>query len=163
MKTNNITQNPIADDKLSNLILTKANGATYVLLIEVNSFQHLCVGKLGWVNFEKGYYIYIGSSKKSIKKRLLRHISTYKKKFWHIDYLLSIPHNVKVINIFINKMDCECKTIQELLKEGGVGTVVRDSFGSSDCNCRSHLLRLDNSHLHLFYQLMLKMNFYSLL
>ncbi len=164
MKTNNLnnTLNIIADDRLINLIQDNTVGSTYILLIQISSYYRVRVGKLGWIDLVQGYYIYIGSARRSIKHRLLRHISVNKKIFWHIDYLLSNPNKVEIINIFINKAPCECIICQTLLKNG-IGNVIKKGFGSADCRCPSHLLKVKESELKLFYKLSKEMNFFPLL
>ncbi|MDD3655265.1 MAG: GIY-YIG nuclease family protein [Atribacterota bacterium] len=120
------------------------------------------IGKLGWVNVNRGYYIYIGSAKKSIQQRLLRHLTRKKNRFWHIDYLLSSRLPIRVINIWISQKPCECSISQEIFQIG-IGIVVKEGFGSSDCRCLSHLFRVNVSNLDLLRQVMTKKNFYSLL
>lgn len=151
-----------AEHRLTNITLNRANGSTYILLIYVNNLERLMIGKLGWVNFARGYYIYIGSAKKSIQKRLLRHLKGQKNKFWHIDYLLSSIPSIKIANIWINREPCECSISQEIFQHG-VGMVIKKGFGSSDCRCPAHLFKIDIVNLDIFNQLMTKKNFYSLL
>ena len=150
------------ENRLNDLVLKKADGYTYLLLIHVVHREHLLTGKLGWVNFPRGYYVYIGSAKRSIQRRLLRHLKGQKNKFWHIDYLLNSLSSVKVINIWINRKPCECTISQEIL-QSGIGIVIKAGFGSSDCRCLTHLFKIENTNLNLFKQLMEKENFYSLL
>ena len=150
------------ENRLTDLVLKKVYGSTYLLLIYVVHREHLLIGKLGWVNFPRGYYIYIGSAKKSIQKRLLRHLKGQKNKFWHIDYLLNSISSAKVINIWINREPCECTTSQKIL-QSGIGRVIKGGFGSSDCRCPTHLFKIENASLNIFNQLMVKENFYSLL
>ena len=87
-----------------------------------------------------GYYCYIGSALKGkLVHRVKRHISpsSSKKIHWHIDYLLAIPDIRIVKSILIpSSFREECivaQTIKELSKDEVLG------FGSSDCNCYSHL------------------------
>jgi len=47
------------------------------------------IGKLGEIKFDKDNYIYVGSAQSGIEKRIKRHLKKRKKKFWHIDYLLT--------------------------------------------------------------------------
>jgi Uri superfamily endonuclease len=62
---------------------------TYALIIELASDERISVGKLGKINFKKGYYLYVGSGQNSLEARIARHLRKRKKKFWHIDYLLA--------------------------------------------------------------------------
>ena len=63
---------------------------SYLLLIEINREAELSVGALGRVRFRKGTYIYVGSARRGMFKRLERHFSKNKRVFWHIDYLTAI-------------------------------------------------------------------------
>jgi len=62
---------------------------TYAIIMELISDKRISVGKLGKINFKKGYYLYVGSGQNSLETRIARHLKKRKKKFWHIDYLLS--------------------------------------------------------------------------
>ena len=62
---------------------------TYCLLIHLKQDSKITIGKLGEKNFQKGYYIYVGSALNSLKTRIQRHLRKEKKIHWHIDYLLN--------------------------------------------------------------------------
>ncbi|MGE4413192.1 MAG: DUF123 domain-containing protein [Candidatus Caldatribacteriota bacterium] len=149
------------NDKLTHLILKKAEGSTYILLIYLIRSQHLLIGKLGWVSFKKGYYLYIGSAKKCLKKRLIRHLSRQKNRFWHIDYLLSAPSSAKVTNIWVSRKSCECSIAQELY-QSDICTLVKIGFGSSDCQCFSHFFRVEAPNLDMLNQILTKKNFLAI-
>ena len=107
---------------------------SYQLFINVTKEINLKVGKLGKFIFPVGYYVYTGSAKKNIDKRIKRHLSKKKKLHWHIDYLLN---NDAVQIIYIKKSEMiECS-----LNKKTYGTIIVKGFGSSDCNlcCGSHL------------------------
>ena len=59
----------------------------YILILFNPKKQQITVGKLGKINFDKGYYFYVGSGMKNLKQRVLRHRRKAKKIKWHIDYL----------------------------------------------------------------------------
>lgn len=119
----------------------------YCLLIELKKNQKIRIGKLGKFKFPKGFYIYTGSALKNLEARIERHFKKQKKKFWHIDYLLSNKH-AKIIKVFKieTNLRLECKLNQNLLKKLKACILVK-KFGSSDCNCESHLLYLKNNLL----------------
>ena len=71
---------------------------SYQLLIKVTKDIDLKVGKLGRFIFPVGSYVYTGSAKTNIDKRIERHLSKEKKLHWHIDYLLN-NDAVKIIDI----------------------------------------------------------------
>jgi Uri superfamily endonuclease len=116
----------------------------YSLLIELKKNQKIKIGNLGKFEFPKGFYIYTGSAMNSLEKRIDRHLRKNKKKFWHIDYLLS-NKNAQVISILKikTKERIECKLNKEIFKNLK-GKILIKKFGSSDCNCKSHLIYLGN-------------------
>jgi len=114
---------------------------SYQLFINVTKEIDLKIGKLGRYLFPVGFYVYTGSAKKNISKRIERHLSKKKKLHWHIDYLLD---NDAVQIIYIKKSEMiECS-----LNKKTNGTIIIKGFGSSDCNlsCGSHLKFLGNKH-----------------
>ena len=107
---------------------------SYQLFIKVTKEINLKVGKLGRFIFPVGSYVYTGSAKKNIDKRIERHLNKKKKLHWHIDYLLN---NDAVQIVYTKKSQItECS-----LNKKTKGTIIIEGFGSSDCNlcCRSHL------------------------
>ena len=112
---------------------------SYQLFINVTKEINIKVGKLGRFIFPAGSYVYIGSAKKNIDKRIERHLSKKKNLHWHIDYLLN-NDAVQIINTKKSEIT-EC-----ILNKKTKGTIIIDGFGSSDCNlcCRSHLKYLEN-------------------
>ncbi len=116
---------------------------TYFLLIEVKKDLEVKVGALGNVPFKQGMYVYVGSGLKNLEARLDRHRKMSKGKSnvrrWHVDYLLSHPR-VELLDVYYKKGEKreECKTAKHFAK---LGKPVK-GFGSSDCNCGSHLFYL---------------------
>ena len=115
---------------------------SYQLFIIVTKEIELKVGKLGKFIFPIGSYVYTGSAKKNIDKRIERHLSKKKNLRWHIDYLLN-SDAVQIINIKKSRMT-ECS-----LNKKTKGTIIINGFGSSDCNlcCKSHLKYKENQAL----------------
>lgn len=111
----------------------------YVLIISVARNISVKVGALGMVEFKHGLYAYVGSAQNNLNKRLEHHLRLEKKKFWHIDYLLA-NRQAKIVKIFYKKATRseECRLSGQLSKNGR--SIV--GFGSSDCNCRSHLFKI---------------------
>ena len=139
----------------------EVSGLTYILLFHINNSHYLEIGKLGWHYFHSGYYIYIGSAKKFIKRRLTRHLSRQKNQFWHIDYLLSNPVSSEIINIWTSHFACEC-TISQELYQNKICTLVKKGFGSSDCHCIAHFFRINKDDLDILNQILNNRYFYSL-
>ncbi len=113
----------------------------YVLIVSVDEPINPRVGTLGTVFFNKGLYAYVGSAQNNLEKRIERHLRREKKLFWHIDYLLEDP-KVQVVKVLFSSggKKAEC----QLAKKLGSFAVGVEGFGSSDCNCVSHLFRFDD-------------------
>jgi Uri superfamily endonuclease len=106
----------------------------------LNRDRETNVGRLGRLHFRKGLYAYVGSAQNSLETRIRRHFKREKRKFWHIDYLLDSPETL-IIETYISKAnkERECEIAGELSR---VGNSIA-GFGSSDCKCKSHLVRID--------------------
>jgi Uri superfamily endonuclease len=107
----------------------------------------LTIGALGKINFNKGFYLYVGSAmgnygSSTLLNRVKRHLLDKKEKriHWHIDYLLADIHS-KIFKIYLipSAESLECTIAQQLSKICG-SSIKR--FGSSDCTCSSHLFYL---------------------
>jgi Uri superfamily endonuclease len=111
----------------------------YVLIISISKEINVKVGALGKINFKRGTYAYIGSAQTNLQKRVERHLRKAKRRFWHIDYLLS-NSDVKVLKVFYkgSPKTEECKIAAKLSQKG----FPVEGFGSSDCDCGSHLFKV---------------------
>ena len=125
----------------SNISISDQKG-TYILLIRVIRPTTITIGRLGDIAFEKGLYAYVGSAWGSggLKARISRHLRKSKKKFWHIDYLLSCK-NVYVESIIL----LIGLRVEHLLAEK-LSRIFRfvKGFGASDSPCQSHLFFVDD-------------------
>ena len=129
----------------------RLNKGSYLLLIEIKKPIKTKIGSLGLINFDKGYYIYVGSAMNNLKKRVERHLYSsnlgkgQEKKHWHIDYLLS-NDNVKIIEVYYNESEEkeECSVAEKVKRESFHEV---KGFGSSDCKCESHLFKVSGANL----------------
>ncbi|MEM4662542.1 MAG: GIY-YIG nuclease family protein [Candidatus Diapherotrites archaeon] len=131
----------------------------YVLLFSVNKNISIKIGSLGKIFFLKGIYAYIGSAQSGVKKRVARHLSKKKKKFWHIDYLLDSKF-VKIIEVFYLNAPKpkECKVASLLCRKYSfIGY-----FGCSDCSCKSHLIFLRDAKTYSLRDSLNKLGFLRL-
>ncbi|MCP4265863.1 MAG: DUF123 domain-containing protein, partial [Candidatus Brocadiaceae bacterium] len=80
-----------------------------------------------------------------LEKRINRHYSSEKKFHWHIDYLLRYAKVIKVIR-YVGRKD-ECKLNNVTGQSAGAAQIVK-RFGSSDCNCVTHLHYFENIPSH---------------
>lgn len=97
------------------------------------------VGKVGNYRFSKGIYVYIGSARKNIAARIERHLKVDKKQRWHMDYLRPYVEPNNVITVPLHKGECAFK---QFVEKQLSGKAVMKGFGSSDCKCDSHLLKI---------------------
>ena len=76
--------------------------------------------------FPKGIYVYTGSAKRNIDKRITRHLSRDKNLHWYIDYLLA-NEQTKIIKAMKSELE-ECDLNADIK-----GKKIVKGFGSSDC------------------------------
>jgi Uri superfamily endonuclease len=99
----------------------------------------ISVGALEQITFSPGWHVYVGSALGSGGlKRLARHIALSevrdRKPTWHIDYLLTSDRFSLRYSVYaITREELECPLATAL---GGPDV---PDFGSSDCDCPSHL------------------------
>lgn len=114
------------------------NHTLYAVFLTLSEDQIIEIGAKGPFSFTKGTYVYIGSAKKHIEKRVNRHYQIDKKKRWHIDYLR--PYcTVTKIQTYDHPAG-ECSLAALFAKEGEVWI---KRFGASDCKCNGHLIKLN--------------------
>jgi sugar fermentation stimulation protein A len=102
------------------------------------------IARLGTFSFPRGMYIYTGSALSSLEGRIGRHLGREKKMKWHIDFFLEEAEASGFIPIVSTKKE-ECSINSKFLENGGI---IAKGFGSSDCDCSSHLVYLgDQPHL----------------
>ena len=112
----------------------------YCLIIYLNDEKTIPIGKkLGKINFNEGYYVYVGSAMNSLSARINRHLSDEKKFHWHIDYLLKNADITDVI--YAESTEKIERDLSQYLTTKTNG--IKD-FGCSDCNCESHLYYFKN-------------------
>lgn len=107
----------------------------YLLLVKMEQGKVLTIGSLGKTAFKPGYYVYTGSALNNLSKRIARHLCKRKLKRWHIDYLIAEADAVTAMPIVTgDELECE---LAAAVQKIALHPVKR--FGSSDCNCASHL------------------------
>ena len=107
----------------------------YALVVRVGNTSKLKVGALGDVEFQGGYYVYVGSAMNGLAARVARHRREQKRVHWHIDYLLAKAELIEVIEIPTSKR-MECRFSQHISRYAESSI---PGFGCSDCSCSSHL------------------------
>lgn len=115
----------------------------YCLIVRVSNGLTINIGSLGKIQFDPGYYLYVGSAMNNLESRVRRHLNTAEKKVsklrWHIDYLLIEPGvTITEVYKFVSENRIECSITHALSQR--YEAVSR--FGSSDCKCKGHLFRV---------------------
>jgi sugar fermentation stimulation protein A len=110
---------------------------TYVLVLEKRGSSAVRLRKQT-VSMEDGFYLYVGSAKRGLEKRIERHLRKRKKHFWHIDYITS-RRDVEVRVVFLSPHG-ECETLKIV---SSLGSLFGKKLGSSDCSCPSHFVGLN--------------------
>lgn len=120
----------------------KRLGETYVLFIQIGNAETVGVGRLGVIDLLPGSYIYIGSAKGCLEKRMNRHLRKDKKLFWHIDYILNQNVSSEIKEIWTHDNSNECWLTHQLERFCWAHPV-KKGFGSSDCHCWTHFFSID--------------------
>ena len=108
---------------------------SYLLVINLQKKSALKAGRLPKSVFPAGYYLYVGSAMSGLSSRLARHRQQNKKMHWHIDYLTAEASQVLPLPIRSSeRQECELAgALSSIMQLGQTG------FGSSDCQCITHL------------------------
>ena len=117
---------------------------SYIFIIRLKRDRKLLIGGLGEVRFRKGYYLYVGSARENLAKRLERHKRIIKNQHWHIDYLRGAAQYHAALPVRASD-DLECEIASAL---GKITEWSIPGFGSSDCDCRSHLFAMTEDPVH---------------
>jgi Uri superfamily endonuclease len=124
--------------------LADEDRGTYVLIVSLDRDCTISVGKLGFIEFVAGTYAYCGSAMAGYRNRVRRHFSREKRLHWHIDYLLEEAEPVGAFLVPGGEgAECALGRLLSSLE----GSVAVAGFGSSDCTCRSHLYRIEDSSI----------------
>jgi Uri superfamily endonuclease len=118
----------------------------YSLIILLKKDVRCRIAALGLFRFSKGVYLYTGSARgqgsTSIERRIERHLGKHKRKFWHIDHLLGANGCGVFACIYAETVKDEECVVNSKIQELTCGDFPVNHFGSSDCNCCSHLVWL---------------------
>lgn len=125
---------------------------SYLLIVKLSKKATIKAGRLPKSVFPTGYYLYVGSAMSGLSSRLARHRRREKKVHWHIDYLTAQASHVLPIAIRSSeRKECEiAEALSSIMQPG------QKEFGSSDCECRTHLFYSPTSPLESedFHQLL---------
>ena len=112
---------------------------TYLIVLHLVKNRKCVIGKMGERSLEKGYYLYIGSALGSggMAARVKHHLRKTNNPHWHIDYIREIMQ-VNQLWLDEGKKRMEHRWAGKVRKLAEFRETLR-GFGSSDCNCYSHL------------------------
>lgn len=120
------------------------DGGVYMVVLYVEEDKMLPIGSKGIFHFPKGYYVYVGSAKHNLAKRLDRHRRKRKSFHWHIDYLRDNA-------LFCAAIPIRTTAMAEHELAAAVGAVADWTilgFGASDCGCNTHLFGMHSDPVH---------------
>ena len=127
-------------EELSAAVMGK--GGSYALLFYCASSITVPVGRLGQLSLIQGYYVYCGSAfgPGGVKNRTDHHRKISRRPHWHIDYLRPYLQLLEIWYSF-DRHNREHQWAQQMGRLRGA-TAPFPGFGSSDCPCPTHLMRL---------------------
>lgn len=112
---------------------------TYVLFLRFHSDTDVEVGSLGSIHLPNGDYCYVGSAMGGLDQRLSRHLAHDKKIRWHIDRLTVLCEDMFAYESILPIPECE---LADIVRSCG-GVSAAKGFGCSDCDCHTHLFRIE--------------------
>ncbi len=116
----------------------------YIMVLHLSNEVQVEVGSKGIMDFAAGYYLYVGSAKANLAKRMERHKRKRKKMHWHFDYLRPAGDVVAAIPIRTSEdLECELAKAVQAISNWQI-----NGFGCSDCQCESHLFGMKSNPIH---------------
>lgn len=119
-----------------------ATTGSYILWLQLKRKRRIKVGRLGEQLFHPGFYAYCGSAfgPGGLKARLGHHLRPSETPRWHIDYLKNVTNCTEIwYSTSEEKLEHQFSNLLAALTEASMPS---PGFGSSDCNCRSHLIHV---------------------
>ena len=116
----------------------KPQPGTYALILALSSDMLIQVGRLGQLQTQPGFYVYLGSAlgPGGIRARIAHHEKCFQRPHWHIDYLKVHMALVEVWRAY----DTVRREHQwARVMKAAPGSIPIAGFGCSDCVCESHL------------------------
>jgi Uri superfamily endonuclease len=112
---------------------------TYALVFKAKRKKQLIIGKLGTLNLQPGYYVYVGSAfgPGGLKARVGHHRKSTSRRHWHIDYLSEYLPPAEVW--YTHDPTHREHRWSDVLAQAEGASIPLPGFGSSDCRCISHL------------------------
>src|SRR5271157_4554008 len=120
-------------------IIIEPKPGTYALILSCASNARIQIGRLGTMQLQRGYYVYLGSAlgPGGLRARIAHHQKLATRPHWHIDYLRA---HTRLHSVWLNydgrRQEHEWARALRKVKEA---TIPFPGFGASDCTCPSHL------------------------
>ena len=89
------------------------NPGIYVLIFHLSNDVTMTIGKRGELDFQSGWYGYVGSGKSGVEARVRRHLRTHDRPHWHLDYLMHLGKPTTAI-IGHTEESLECPLVRHL-------------------------------------------------
>lgn len=121
------------------------DSGVYVMVMYLDHELDLEIGSKGMMHFNAGYYMYVGSAKANLTKRIERHKRKRKKMHWHLDYFRGHCEMIAGLPIRTSRQDAECALADAVRVIAGWSV---PKFGCSDCDCKSHLFGMTENPIH---------------
>lgn len=112
---------------------------TYLLIMQSEARQQIEVGRLGLMQLDVGYYLYVGSAfgPGGVRARAKHHMAISARPRWHIDYLRRVCE-LKAVWCCYDEVHREHQWVTLLESQPGL-TIGMAGFGASDHPGKSHL------------------------
>ena len=119
--------------------MIKPQPGTYALVLESTKAAPIRVGKLGSLQLQPGFYVCVGSAHGpgGLRARLAHHLEPTGRPHWHVDYMRAYTKPQEVW-FCCDRIRWDCRWACCLGMQRGV-SVPLAGFGSSDCDCETHL------------------------
>src|SRR5574340_585245 len=118
---------------------------TYILIFRCRCADCITIRRLGDLQFQPGFYVYVGSAfcPGGLRARIARHERVLEHPRWHMDYLCG---RAEVNAVFYRR-----GVQREHTWARGVSTlpgavVALKGFGTSGCRCVAHLFWFEDDH-----------------
>jgi len=115
---------------------------TYALLLSSATNAVIRVGRFGDLHLQPGFYVYVGSAlgPGGVRARIAHHNRPAERPHWHIDYLRP-KMTLEGAWLRYGRKSLECQWARRFAAMLGA-SMPMPGFGSSDCDCESHLFLL---------------------
>ena len=147
------------------------DSGVYIMVMHLDHELDLEIGSKGMMHFNAGYYMYVGSAKANLTKRIERHKRKRKKMHWHLDYFRGHCEMIAAVPIRTSGLPLESWSLThepypsmpsmpdpndvdvsvECALADAVGAIAEwevPKFGCSDCDCTSHLFGMTENPIH---------------